>query len=159
MAEGEIKITIEGNVGEKDIAKYSGSGGQKPQLPESGAESPAGQSEFLKNASFFAFASQIKSQLTRVGQSAINNIGNLTGDYILQNRVNTAINIANFASGFVLAASAGPAGLATWAVSTTVGETLRQFEYAVQMEKARTNQQYLLSKNGDVLRDNSRGGF
>jgi len=159
MADGEIRITIEGNIGEKDIAKYSGSGGQKPQLPEASAESSAGKNEFIKNAAFFAFATQIESQLKRVGQTAINNIGNLTGDYILQDRVNTALRVANFASGFTLAASAGPAGLATWAISTTVGESLRQLEYAVQMEKARTNQQYLLNKNGEVLRDNSRGGF
>jgi hypothetical protein len=156
MADGEIRITIEGNIGEKDIG---GSTGKKPQMPESSAESPAGKNEFIKNAAFFAFATQIEGQLKRVGQAAINNVGNLTGDYILQNRINTALNVANFASGFFVAASAGPAGLATWAVSTTVGEGLRQLEYAVQMEKARTNQQYLLSKNGEVLRDNSRGGF
>lgn len=159
MAEGEIKITISGNVGEKDIASRSGTAGQKPQLPEAAGETSAGKNEFAKNAAFFAFASTMQSQLRKIGSRGISNIGNLTGDYILQDRINTAINIVNFASGFGIAAATGPIGLAAWAISTSVNEGLRQVEYAIQMEKAKTNQEYLLSKNGQVLRDNSRGGF
>jgi hypothetical protein len=160
MATGEIKITISGNVGEKDIeASRGGRSGVAPQLPETGEASAAGKNDLLKNAAFFAFASQIQSQMTKIGMRAINNIGNLTGDYILQDRVNTAINAVNFAAGFGVAAAAGPAGLAAWALATGVNEGLRQLEFSIQMEKARVNQSYLISKNGEVLRDNSRGGF
>jgi hypothetical protein len=160
MSNGEIKITISGNVGEKDIEAARGGGsGIAPQMPESSTESAAGRNELIKNAAFFAFASQIKSQVSKIGMRSVNNIGNLTGDYILQDRVNTAINAVNFASGFGVAAAAGPAGLAAWALTTSVSEGLRQLEFSIQMEKARANQQYLISKNGEVLRDNSRGGF
>jgi hypothetical protein len=159
MSQGEIKITISGNVGEKDIANNNKAKAiPSPNLPEATGSTQV-QSTLAQNAAFFAFASTIQNQIKRVANTAVNNIGNLTGDYILQNRVNTAINIAQFTAGFAVAATQGPVGLSIWGISTSFTEIFKQADFAIQMEKARINQNYLLSKNGQVLRDSSRGGF
>jgi hypothetical protein len=152
MADGEIKITITGNIGKKDV-------GGSPQSDTASDESGTVAKESAKNTAFFIFAQQMYQQAQKVGMRAINNVGNLTGDYILQSRVNTAMNAVSFFGGLLVAAKLGPVGLGVWAVSTAVDEGLRQFEFAANQEKAKIQRDFILNKNGQALRDNSRGGF
>jgi hypothetical protein len=152
MAEGEIKITITGNVGEKDI-------GTAGEGTSADAKTSAGKKDKEEKTAFFILASQVSSQVQKIGNYAVNNVGNLTGDYILQSRVNTVVGAVSFFGGLVVAAKLGPVGLAVWGISTGVSEVMKQYDFATSMEKARVNREYLLIKNGEALRDNSRGGF
>lgn len=154
MAEGEIKITITGNVGEKDLGTAGAGAGGLPH-----AQTPTGKSDAAQNTAFFVLAQQVTSQVQKIGNYAISNVGNLTGDYVLQSRTNSAVGAISFFGGLLVAAKLGPVGLAVWAVSTGVSEAIKQYDVAVTLEKGRINKQYLMTKNGEVLRDNSRGGF
>jgi hypothetical protein len=156
MAEGQIKITITGNVGEKDLGAGDG-GSPKPITPDADSKGKGDKDD--KDTLFFIFAQQMYQQAQRIGTRAINNVGNLTGDYILQSRVNNTLSAISFFGGLVVAAKLGPVGLAVWGISTAVDEGLKQYEFALNQEKARIQKEYLANKNGQALRDNSRGGF
>jgi hypothetical protein len=154
MAEGQIKITITGNVGEKDIGSAGAGESAMPQT-----QTPAAKPDAAQNTAFFILAQQVSSQIQKIAIRGINNVGNLTGDYVLQSRVNTAMSAVSFFGGLAVAAKLGPVGLSLWAISTAVDEGLKQYEFALNQEKARVQRQYINAKNGEALRDNSRGGF
>lgn len=153
MAEGQIRITISGNVGEKDL------GGSPKTSPDADVKPKGKLAKDDKDVLFFIFAQQMYQQAQKVGIRAINNVGNLTGDYILQSRINNAMSAAQFFGGLFVAAKFGPVGLGIFAISTAVDEGLKQYEYALNVEKAKIQREYIINKNGQALRDNSRGGF
>lgn len=165
MAEGEIKIIITGNVGEKDIDPMPQGGGQgsipSPNTPAAVAQSRGGVGRSLvQQGAFFAFANVVKGTVEKSARYVIGNVGNITGDYINQTKINQTLGGISFLAGGVTAAVAGgPVGLAIWAATTVVSEAFEQVDFRMMLEKNRLTTNFYRSKVGDVLRDNSRGGF
>jgi hypothetical protein len=163
MAEGEIKIIITGNVGEETLGSMPKGGAGNvptPNTPAAVTQSSSAGRNLLQQGAFFAFANVVKGTVDKSARYVIGNIGNVTGDYIAQTKVNQTLGGISFLAGGVTSfVAGGPVGLAIWATTTVVSEVFEQIDFQMMLEKGRITTQYYRSKVGDVLRDNSRGGM
>jgi hypothetical protein len=120
------------------------------------AEQQVGQKPTDKTSSYLI--GQAVVQLGKRGLSyGASQIGNLTGNYILQNKVDNAITIAGYAGqiGVGIATGGAVGGIvATIAVAGQIG--INAFNYETDKIKANAQANYLMQQRGGILNDYSR---
>jgi hypothetical protein len=85
----------------------------------------------------------------RILSTGASQIGNMTGNYILQSQINNAISIVGYAGTIAVG---GWVGLAT--VVTDIG--IKSLTYDIDLRKANAQANYLAQVRGGILNDNSR---
>lgn len=156
MAENDGKIYI-------IITDEQSGGGKKPEKTpeEKKEERKQKESSFIKHQ-FYNF---VESQAKQFVGYAINNIGNLTGNYITQNNIQATLNLANTLKGIGLStlvgAKYGPvgaaAGLVLSVISTGINYAYADFSYGVQVKQQNRQVKELQKLSGlDALTNGSR---
>ena len=85
----------------------------------------------------------------RILSTAASQVGNMTGNYILQSQINNAISIVGYAGTIAVG---GWVGVAT--VATDIG--IKALTYDIDLRKAKAQANYLMQTRGGILNDNSR---
>lgn len=85
----------------------------------------------------------------RILSTAASQIGNMTGNYILQSQINNAISIVGYAGTIAVG---GWVGAAT--VVADIG--IKALTYDIDLRKANAQANYLMKTRGGILNDNSR---
>lgn len=113
-----------------------------------------------KMASVGVFANLAISQAKKVGQFAVSNVGNFTGDYVLQRNIQQAMSIVGDLSSIAVGALAGGwVGAIVATAGIVVGNTLEMVGIAQNIKKENYQSNYIKERGGDVYNDGSRGTY
>ena len=85
----------------------------------------------------------------RILSTGASQVGNITGNYILQNTIDTAITITGYATTIAVGGWVG-------AASVAVDVGLKAFNYEIDKSKANAQANYLAQTRGGLLNGNSR---
>lgn len=85
----------------------------------------------------------------RVLSTGASQIGNMTGNYILQSQINNAISIVGYAGTIAVGGWVG-------AATVVVDIGIKALTYDIDLRKANAQANYLMKMRGGILNDNSR---
>ena len=126
--------------------KFNDSGDATATTQQPAATEP---SDKKKEAQQKAINTAVVALGKRVLSTAASQVGNVTGNYILQSQINNAITITGYA---------GQIAVGGWwgvlSVATDVG--IKAFSYETDRAKANTQANYLAQSRGGLLNGNSR---
>lgn len=104
------------------------------------------------------FANQMMNVGKQIVNYSINNVGNLTGDYIVQSQINQALDvfsdIATIGTGF---ATGGWIGGVVAATGVAIKKGVQFFQEEQDIRKANRQSAYLRERTGNATTNNSRG--
>lgn len=105
------------------------------------------------------FYNFMESQAKQAVMYSLHNIGNFTGDYITQRRVNESLQAVNIISNIAIAGiSAGPVGAAIAAGSTLITAGFNELTNVINYTKISHNIDVLRKRSGlNIYEDGSRG--
>lgn len=124
----------------------------------SGALQKASKGDAKKMASTSLFAHAAVSNVKQAVKYSLGNVGNFTGDYVLQNQIDVGLQVFEdvAAIGFATAAGGLPGAIiatASIGIKYATKEISRQNQMAVDRAQFR----YDYARSGNALFDNSRG--
>lgn len=113
---------------------------------------------FAKTASMSLFAHQMAGEVKQIASYAANNVGNFVGDYILQDRINTTMEVlgdlGTIGLGF---ASGGPIGALVAAGGIGVNKALQAVSTFRNDALAQRNIELMIARSGNATKNGSRG--
>ena len=111
-------------------------------------------------ASVGIFANLAVSQAKRITNYAIANIGNFSGDYVLQRNIQQTMDLIGSASTIVMGAVAGGIpGLIVATVGVGINYALEAVSVATNIKKENYQAAFIRERGGDVYNDGSRGTY
>ena len=112
------------------------------------------------NALGYAFYDIAKTQLTTIINHSISNYGNMTGDYIGQQNINTYLGIGMDFVGIALAGVAGGAiGMLAATVGFSVKKGLSVYDEYIAINKQNTQASFMRERSGNSLNNGSAGTY
>lgn len=88
---------------------------------------------------------------------ATSNVANFTGNYLLQDQINNAVDILGDATTLALGATRGWAGLIVAGVGLTTKKVLQAISLVQETKHLENEQNYLLKRSGNATTNGSRG--
>lgn len=142
-----IKVRLEAGT------ELAGDGKELQEQPNKGVS-------VQKVASVGVFANLAISQAKKVGQFAVSNVGNFTGDYVLQRNIQQGMAIVGDLSSIAVGALAGGwVGAIVATAGIVVGNTLEAVGIAQNIKKENYQSNFIKERGGDVYNDGSRGTY
>lgn len=88
---------------------------------------------------------------------AASNVGNFTGNYLMQDQIQSALDIAGDITTLALGATRGWAGFAVAGIGVTTKRVLQAVSMAQENVHLQHQQDYLLKRSGNATTNGSRG--
>jgi len=158
MADGKLYITISDKRFGKNVAEAD----EQNKLDKQKESDGKGIESFLQHR----FFNMIEGQAKQAVMYSINNIGNFTGDYVTQQHVSDAVEVANFLVDLGVSAVAGAKMTGSWvgavvAVGMSLvnkGVSYAESIYAGGVQTRRTNKDIALLRSRAGLNSTNNGG-
>lgn len=116
------------------------------------------ENSMMKSASMSLFAHQMIGEAKQIANYAVSNVGNFTGDYILQDRINTTMEMLGDAMTLGTAfVSGGPLGVAIAATGIGLKKTLQAVSTFRNDTLAQRNIDLMIARSGNSTKNGSRG--
>lgn len=141
----QVKIRIESGINQSGVGNASAVGTKS-------------DSEKNKVSAKSIFAHQMVATAKQTMNYAVNNIGNFTGNYIMQSQIQNALDMVGDASTLVMGAvSSGAVGLAVAAVGIATKKTFEIVSSVRNDTLSERQRAYMMERSGNATKNGSRG--